>query len=880
MHSLTVGRGGRRNAATEPPSTAVSPPTSPGRGLTHGARSFKDMMEPAVDGPPSPERIRALSRQFRQTSVAEKHHSASSASSSWEQGLDDPHQLSRRSSQRSTSSGVPPRDRPESVVVFGKSIFSRKGKQRRDVTDPNPSSNALFPPGMAAEPMPPTRERGSVSAMFSRRKSAKAADVEAAQRKLQISGPYNFQHLTHTQKDNLPNLERTSRNDLVSEFSCIRAGQRPSHGSLKGISADNIDYQRLSSELLEIRGFEPELDQSQLQQDDHPYIPSDDERSSSRVGGAFLPSIRPLSSLEENLLAGALPPRVSSRASARLDGPSLFPPMDQDRLAPLPGPPRRQSEPHISYTSSKAAHNDSSDYARAITTPEEGSWPLMASAMTSVPELPEEDEVPLSPRQQPPEPPQNKPKSLRGSISTPALHQLAMAQAAASQQSPTQQAPSQNALPQRAPSNASDTLGEYSSLPVRRTRAGTNNHPMPPIPDYDNWEDDIDYCYEHAAEADCDFSWEGHEPETHEPEHEHGHGHSDFRNVDYRISLVQSPGSFSPRAVSPGATEATNAAGAVAAAARVRSPAGSRMSRSGTATPGITSNFSLPQRAHNRTLSRSSSFGESQARGFSMSPTFFISAEFGENSNSSHHHQNQQQQQRQAPTYEEQEQERGPRYTDSYNYDYEEDDDDDEDFLTHLPRNESGLSAMDRKTALLHARSSASTDVSAYSDHSLASSRHKSNGSMNTALTRWTASSACASLDGWQAMGPGEASTSASAGQRQSQPGVPLIVNEEQRAPASENDFFEPTSPVSPTTTTSHSHERHRSDADLLTKASASATPPNAPGVAVPTTPKEASDPPKTRRRARTTSRSHNSPQLALFPHIPSAATARRPSAF
>ena len=403
---------------------------------------------------------------------------------------------------------------------------------------------------------------------------------------------------------------------------------------------------------------------------------------------------------------------------------------------------------------------------------------------------------------------------------------------------------------------------------------------MPPIPDYDNWEDDIDYCYEHAAEADCDFSWEGHEPET----DEHEHRHSDFRNVDYRISTVNSHGSFSPRAVSPGATEATNAAGAVAAAARVRSPAGSRMSngtRSGTATPGVTSNFSLPQRAHNRTLSRSSSFGESQVRGFSMSPTFFISAEFGESSNS-HQHQ-QQQQQRQAPTYnEDQEQERGPRYADSYNYDYDdEDDDDDEVFLTHLPPNESGLSATDRKTALLHARSSASTDVSAYSDHSLASSRHKSNGSMNTALTRWTASSACASLDGWQAMGPSEASTSASAGQPQSQLGVSVIVNDEQqRSVPSENDFYEPTSPVSPTTTTWHSHERHRSDADLLMKASAPAAPPNAPGVAVTTTTKEVAGPPKTRKRARTTSRSQNSPQLALFPHIPPTATGRRPSAF
>ncbi|KAF4448728.1 hypothetical protein FALBO_16759, partial [Fusarium albosuccineum] len=82
---------------------------------------LNELMEPAIDGPPSPERIRQLSKQMKHASHLNRgHRTASSGSSSllnserpgWEQALDNM-SITRRSSQRSTTSGSPSRDRPD-----------------------------------------------------------------------------------------------------------------------------------------------------------------------------------------------------------------------------------------------------------------------------------------------------------------------------------------------------------------------------------------------------------------------------------------------------------------------------------------------------------------------------------------------------------------------------------------------------------------------------------------------------------------------------------------------------------------------------------------------------------------------------------------------
>ena len=54
-----------------------------------------------------------------------------------------------------------------------------------------------------------------------------------------ISEPFNFQHVTHTEPIQYKKMEEASQNDFVSEFSAMRASQAPRR-ELQGIKADNI----------------------------------------------------------------------------------------------------------------------------------------------------------------------------------------------------------------------------------------------------------------------------------------------------------------------------------------------------------------------------------------------------------------------------------------------------------------------------------------------------------------------------------------------------------------------------------------------------------------------------------------------------------------
>ncbi|RYP17822.1 hypothetical protein DL765_004306 [Monosporascus sp. GIB2] len=171
-------------------------------------------------------------------------------------------------------------------------------------------------------------------------------------------------------------------------------------------------------------------------------------------------------------------------------------------------------------------------------------------------------------------------------------------------------------------------------------------------------------------------------------------------------------------------------------------------------------------------------------------------------------------------------------------------DEDVENFLTHLQRNESSLK-LDKPSALLNARYSASTTISAFSERSLASSRHISNTSVSTAFTRWTASSMGASFEGFKASC--EASPSAS-----------VAAGDEHTVVMGENESGTTAFPELTASALEHGYtrERHMSEANVLFNASLPVDP-------------DVQEPPRLRRRARTTSKSHKSPQLGLFPHVP-----------
>ncbi|KAJ1335468.1 hypothetical protein MN608_02205 [Microdochium nivale] len=734
---------------------------------------------PSVDGPPSPERIRALNKQLRRSSLRERHLSHNTVSSksssqlsaaseapSWELG---PEVLSRKSSQRSSSSSNPPREMSDSAISFGKGIFNRRGKGRREGSD-----TTTIPAMVSMNDLKsPPKDLHFMSTMFARRKGSRPDIDGAEQKKILISGPYNFQHLTHTQKASVPDLNRTSRMELVSEFAGMRAGQKPSIGSLKGIHATEIHVTDISSESLPLQGdrqvndgaySRPESQyQDQLVRDKElPATPGEAwfKKHSQSISQdiAKMPPPRPRRSPSEPPIPSPIPPppRISSRGSTRFDGYESV--MSTSTDTSVNGTTFLTSQPP------SRLQEESSDGLRAPVGQDDGAWPLTPPAMTSVPEVPEEEE-----RHFVSEEPQasvlGHHSSLRGSISVPLLRQLSLSRT----------------RPRR-PSNTSDTLGNFSVSLSQPNRDAAIGSPIRETFFDDDWENDIDYCYEHEAEADCDYAWE--RPSLDMWRHDEAgimDGGPTFFTNTFGAPSSRNNRSSITRAVSP-ASPRTRPHRHVPSNASLTLP--------------VNTNFSLPDRGHSRPLSRASSNLGSQE--FTLSPSLLIPNDF----------------QQQMLDFE-----RGANNTD----------DEDDVPLGHL---------YSKSALMLKARQSASTTASRLSEQSLSSSRHKSTHSTSTAYTRWTAIST-GSIDCWQQH----------ADKVQDEPVMtPTVVVVGMTLPETE----EPAAVDVP-----ERRQRTSSEGNILTS--------------ICDTDKSA-DVQATRRRAKTTSRSHySSPQFGLFPSVPTS---------
>ncbi|WYZ40370.1 hypothetical protein EsH8_IV_000711 [Colletotrichum jinshuiense] len=504
------------NKDASPPSSINNKhPPFPLLSTQHDPDSIEDLFEPALDGPPSPERIRALSKQMKRASALDKHNSHMTTSSgsssslrslntdrpSWEHTLETI-TLSRRSSGRSNSSSMPSRDRPESVQLFGKTIFNRRAKLKRE-SNSNQSSSG--------------------SSLYS-------GDDPALARKLQISGPYNFQHVTHTNRDHLPDLQRGSRAELVTEFSAIRAGQRPTTGSLKGIDVEDLHFSNFSSEALPANETSAELFQNHppaiarhIGPTSAPRRPIKHTRSQEQLRSSPprpAPPRPPRSPIDEEAVSPTLPrspiplPRMASRSP--MQNADAEDPMGTADTTPErpqtssgfrhPGPfqvPMEVIEPPATTqdTQSQGAGLEvltDPRFSHAITTPDDAAWPLTASTNFSyemaLADVPEEEEHHVLSRQSRGSSFISTRSSLRGSQSVPVLRQLAEAQ---------------DDETDRPPSGASDTLGSFDMPATQSALEGVLEvDEVAVMPHRASWEDDIDYCYEHEAEADCDYAWD------------------------------------------------------------------------------------------------------------------------------------------------------------------------------------------------------------------------------------------------------------------------------------------------------------------------------------------------------------------------------------
>ncbi|KAF8864046.1 hypothetical protein BDZ45DRAFT_701907 [Acephala macrosclerotiorum] len=294
--------------------------------------------------------------------------------------------------------------------------------------------------------------------------------------------------------NHLPNLDRTSRMELVSEFSAIRASQSPSNGELKGIRAQDLHFENFSSEALAVVPTEELPSKSATSprqravlrksvnqpQRSVPYAKSHDNLR-------IAPPRPPRSPLSPECPV-ALPARTSSRTASVLFDTS-------DPLAsttierpytnggfrrpapfhlPIPPPPS-WDERKEDFSSRPLSHG--------VTTPGDEAWPLTSPPSgnfgVELTDVQEEDEDVLSRRSRF----STASAELRMSQSVPALRRKSMEQA-------NEGLSTTNAQP---PSDAS-------------------SNQLQPAPAFqlttDSWESDIDWCYEHEVEADCEYQWD------------------------------------------------------------------------------------------------------------------------------------------------------------------------------------------------------------------------------------------------------------------------------------------------------------------------------------------------------------------------------------
>lgn len=441
--------------------------------------------------------------------------------------------LSRKSSGRSTTSSMQqPRERPDSVQIFAKSLFGRRAKSRRDTSSPSSSGSSIYSSDVV-EPLPPPPTSAAAKetglGIFGRRRNtlkteAAAAEAAAVSKKYQISGPYNFQHMTQNNANDSSEMRRGSALSSVLEFNELRAPLP--HGM-------DLPRGRNPSSIGQPYGMAAEALHSPEQGEDGEDLLRTESRTRihyNRPPPAMLNQTSPRRLMmqraqsQDQLRAGNPPPRPprspiepahahsSSLASQRISSHMSVQQDSPDELVrPHTGVGFHHREPSgfpwgatsPSRTSHKFSLSIDEEIApdqilpRVCSPADDMNWPLPtpslpSSCETALAGVPEECEQGGEPRHNRESVISNS--SLRASQSVPMLRQFSLAQ------SPRSQRPA---------SGASETLGRFDLTAAQRAlRAALLEKEDTGAVLRDSWEDDIDWCYEHEAEADCDFAWD------------------------------------------------------------------------------------------------------------------------------------------------------------------------------------------------------------------------------------------------------------------------------------------------------------------------------------------------------------------------------------
>ncbi|KAL5334555.1 hypothetical protein BJX70DRAFT_377873 [Aspergillus crustosus] len=467
----------------------------------------------------SPKRLSVFSGRSRSNTTTSTSPSITSSRRSPASSMtsDETAPLPQAHEDRTSSAAGVRHDRHESVT---KSLFLRGSRILRR------QGSKINIAGTLEEEEDSEREKSR----FGRQPKTRPNDAQE-QMKRMISDPFDFHHLTHTSPAQFEALGRTRENDLVTEFSVIRASQKPV-SNLKGIRAEDLHLRGLSAEDLahcveEHDNAGPLTPSPPRSPGARPSSPRQQDYRPLRESRVYENFSRPVSRYPRVDLSSSSPPPASS---PRLASSPEIPEPSPRVIDEILGFNTHQTYPEHIYSmdddrirgSSPASLNMEgmveSSFGHAITTgPGLGNMDARTvSALTSptseLDDVPEEDEVTHwhdSPQSQPPvaspsptspEPGTNQPSTTvkpKSHLSIHVARELSkkFTEALGSPTLP-QYRSDRDTIPNNDPS-VQTTLRRKSSVHQK-----TINETI-----YESWDDDIDYCYEHAAESNSDFDW-------------------------------------------------------------------------------------------------------------------------------------------------------------------------------------------------------------------------------------------------------------------------------------------------------------------------------------------------------------------------------------
>ncbi|KAF2488603.1 hypothetical protein BU16DRAFT_223513 [Lophium mytilinum] len=426
--------------------------------------------------------------------------------------------LSRRSSQDLSGSQSNPQ-----APAQKRSLFSRGKKLRRQ------SSQVSTLSGLDGIEEADSYKRASVLRK-DHNMSRYGSQSPIQDLKEHISSPFDFQHLTHTHRQQFPALERVPQNELVAEYWAVRASQVPRR-ELHGIKADDLHFQNFSSEALDSTSpttrshsslaRSPPLSPQRSREHFAQGIPSPvrSSRPSLRHSRSVESFSQPVTKARHRLSQSVNPPpRSSSRMALERIDDFQEQPEDTEYAASLRGryskasgafgrspPPSRPS----TAGSLSTVTADATFIAQAVTTPDDTAIPALSPGFTSdLENVPEEPERFFNPRPAP-QPPLKSPPfdGYKSPQWSPTSRSTSRTSSYGTPKSFSQRSPKA-----RPSSQMSDTLG--SPIQLRSGKSSARPSPASKRQSVywknidESWEDDIDYCYEHAAEADCEYDWD------------------------------------------------------------------------------------------------------------------------------------------------------------------------------------------------------------------------------------------------------------------------------------------------------------------------------------------------------------------------------------